>query len=308
MILRPEIAARVFNSTLMIDPGKAAAILMGIGGRIVDGGVELSGGGAPIDHIAFASGRASDEMGRLGDPLMRRLQQNGYAADDTLFRVENVAVIPVEGTLVHKGSYLGAYSGSTSYEGLQTRVAAAARSNSVRGVVFEQDSFGGDSSGVYDLAEAVYELSKVKPTLAILTDNSLSAAYLLASACRYIVLPENGNAGNIGVVTMHVDYSKQLEKDGIKVTVLSSGKLKAEGNPFAALSDDTTARIQKRLDAGREQFAAAVGRYRGARLTKDAALATEAECFRGIDAVAAGIADGVVRPSEAFAQFVSLMR
>ncbi|QDM26991.1 S49 family peptidase [Tardiphaga sp. vice304] len=291
----------------MMDPGKAAAIMMGIGGRIVDGGIDLSGA-APMDHVAFEGGRLLDSMGRLGDPLTKALQSRGAEDDDLLYRMENVAVIPIEGTLVHKGKYLGSYSGSTSYEGLQTRIAAAARSNSVRGVVLEVDSFGGDSAGAYDVAEAIYELSQVKPTLAILTDFALSAGYLLASAARQIVMPENGSAGNIGVITMHVDYSKQLEKAGVKVTVLSSGKLKADGNPFSALPDDTASRIQARLDAGRDQFATAVARYRGVRLGKDAALATEAESYRGMDAVTAGIADGVMRPSDAFAQFVSLMR
>jgi enoyl-CoA hydratase/carnithine racemase len=43
-------------------------------------------------------------------------------------------------------------------------------------------------------------------------------------------------------------------------------------------------------------------------LTKDAALATEALVFRGQEAVAAGLVDGIVHPAEAFDAFVSAIR
>lgn len=304
MILRPELAERVFNSLLMIDPGKAAAILAGIGGRIVDGGVEFSGV-APIDHTAFSGGRLVDSMGRLGDRVTRE-----YAADrEPMYdMVGGVALLPIEGTLVHKGAYIGKFSGRTSYEGIIAQANAARRDSGVRGAVYEVDSFGGEVAGAFDAAEALAELSRAKPTLAILTDHAFSAGYLLASTARQIVMPETGGAGSIGVITLHVDYSKQLERAGVKVTVLSSGKFKAEGHPFGELATDTVTKIQKRLDMGRDIFADAVGRFRGMRLTKEAALATEAEAFSGPDAVTAGLVDGIVRPTEAFEKFVSLMR
>jgi signal peptide peptidase SppA len=252
------------------------------------------------------NGRPSESMGRLGDPLGRAYEANG-AGDRMLFKVGNVAVIPVEGTLVHKGKFLGAYSGETSYEGLQARVARAMRDPSVKGVVFEVDSYGGEVAGAFDTAEMIYALSQQKPTLAILTDFAYSAGYLLAAAARQIVMPSTGGAGSIGVVTLHVDYSGKLEADGIKVTVLAAGDHKGEGNEFAPLAEDVAARILEKLEATRQEFAAAVGRYRGVRLTKNGALATQALGYRGEDAVKAGLADQVMRPTTAFEQFVALV-
>ena len=52
--------------------------------------------------------------------------------------------------------------------------------------------------------------------------------------------------------------------------------------------------------------AEAVAAGRGNRLTKEAALATEAACFYGDEAVDAGLADAVARPTEAFAEFVAM--
>jgi capsid assembly protease len=298
--LLPHIAARVFDVPLMIDGHKAAAIASALGARITGGAVTVEGAN-PIDHVAFASGRPS--AGRLGDQLGKRIEAQG---DEILPHIVNgVAVIPIEGTLVHKGKWLGSSSGDTSYEGLQTRVMRARRDRRVKAVVFEVDSFGGEVAGAFDTAEMIAQLSVEKPTLAILTDYALSAGYLLASAARAIAMPETGYAGSIGVVTMHVDYSRQIEARGMTVTVLTSGERKAEGNPFEPLPAEVASRIRAELDASRDVFAAAVGRHRGARMSKKQALATEAGAFQGEAALAAGLVDSIIHPNEAFDAFVS---
>jgi signal peptide peptidase SppA len=303
MILLPHIAERVFNAPLLIDAGKAVAIISGLGGRLVDGELIIDGPPA-VNHVAFANGRPSEQMGRLGDRLGSRLESAGLG-DRILQMVGPVAVIPIEGTLVHKGGYIGASSGETSYEGIQTQVARARRDDRVRAVVFEVDSFGGEAAGAFDTADMIAELSAEKPTIAILTDFALSGGYLLAAAARQIIIPETGAAGSIGVVSMHVDMSRAVENAGMRVSVIASGKHKADGSPFTPLGDDVRGAIQARNDASRDLFASAVARYRGRRLSKSAALATEADVFRGEDAVDAGLADGVLRPSVAFEQFVA---
>jgi signal peptide peptidase SppA len=299
----PHIASRLFNSLLMVEPGKLQAFLVGLGGRIVDGGVTLDGVDA-IDHVAFSRGRPSDRMGKVGDRLGRAFEQHGVG-DRLLPRIGNVGIIAVEGTLIHKGAFIGQDSGETSYEGLQAQIARAGRDDSIKGVVLEVDSFGGEAAGAFETARMISELSAAKPTLAILTDFALSAGYLMASAARQIVMPDTGAAGSIGVRTMHVDFSKQLENRGIKVTLISSGAHKLDGDPTMALADDVRANIQARVDRSRELFAETVGSFRGKRLDKKAAMATEAQVYHGDDAVNAGLVDGTIDPQKAFAAFLS---
>lgn len=295
----PHLAARLFDTELMIEPGKLAAIVDSeIGRRILAASIDVEGA-EPVDHVAFAGGRPS--MGRLGDPLGRRRQAEARPSLEVL---DGVGVIAIEGSLVHKGKWTGSYSGDTSYEGLLTQVAEAKRRPNVRGVVFEVDSFGGEVSGAFDTAAAIADLSKVKPTIAILTDHALSAGYLLAAAARSIVIPETGRAGSIGVVTLHRDVSRAIDKAGMTVTVLSAGKFKADGNPYSPLDEATAGRISARLEKSRLHFATAVAGFRGSRLTVEAALATEADHFDGEEAVAKGLADAVGRPSEAFELFL----
>jgi signal peptide peptidase SppA len=291
----PHLAARIFSTPgnvtpLMIHPGKAAAILAGVGHRLLGSRAVMDV--PPLRHSARSG------MGLLGDPLERNVPD-----EQALFRVGAVALIPIEGTLIHKGKWVGMDSGETSYEGIHRRVSAARRDPTVRAVVFEVDSCGGEVSGAFDCAEAIHELSAEKPTIAILTDVAYSAGYLLASAAREIVVPATGGAGSIGVVSLHADFSKHLDEEGIKVTIIAAGRHKAEGNPYQALPDDVAEKWQADVEACRVLFADAVGRYRGKRLTAAAAMATEADCFTGAAAVAAGLVDAVGRPTEAFTAF-----
>lgn len=278
----PHLASRLFNTPLMLSAAKAGEIVTALGGRLLGG--EIDG--------AF--------MARLGDPLGRRLEAEKISAID---RVGNVAIIPVEGSLVHKGKFLGAFSGSTSYEGVQTRIRQAMSDDAVKGVVFEIDSNGGEVAGAFDTAAMIRKLSAKKPTIAILADHALSAGYLLASGARQIVVPSSGYAGSIGIVTLHVDRSKMMERSGVKVTILAAGRYKGEGNPYEPLAPETAERIRAGIERTRNQFAEAVALGRGKRLTAEAALATEADDYQGEEAVEAGLADAVDHPNEAFDAF-----
>lgn len=292
----PHIASRLLNAPLLIHPGKAAAILAGLGGRVTGQGIQIDAA-TVMNHVAF---QGRERLGTVGDRLGRSYERAGRKPYDM---VGNVAIIPVEGSLVHKGAFIESNSGDTSYQGIQTQVQAALRDNSVAGVAFEIDSPGGEVSGAFETADMIAELSKAKPTIAILSDAAYSAGYLLAAAARSIVLPEVGGAGSIGVITMHADMSAAIEAQGVKVTILSAGQHKADGNPYQPLPEDVAARIQADLEAMRQTFAGRVAQYRGKRLSLDAAIATEARTYRGAEAVTAGLADATGHPAETFMAF-----
>lgn len=307
-ILMPRVASRLFGEPLMVDASKLAAILAGLGGRVAEGGFMLPGV-APADHVAFAEGRPSERMGVVGGRLDRAIQRaEAIDGEPVIDRVGAVGIIPIEGSLVQKGKWLGSFSGDTSYEGVRAQVASAKRAaaaGAIRGVVLEVDSYGGEVAGAFETAAAIADLSNTVPTLAILTDFAFSAGYLMASAARQIVMPPGGGAGSIGVIAMHADYSAKLAKDGIAVTLITAGAHKADGSPLGPLPDEVRAEIQARVDASYQRFTGAVGAYRGTRLDQAAARATEARTYVGEAAVRAGLVDGIVEVDDAFREFVS---
>ena len=289
----PEIAARLFDTPLMLHEAKANIIARSFGPRVLG------------QDIAMAD---TPEMGVLSQN-MRELRDDWtgekiYAGPKM---VGNVAVIEVEGSLVNKGSWVGKTSGMTSYEGLNIQIADCLDRDDIKAAVFEFDSFGGEVDGCFACAEELHALSQEKPTIAILTDHACSAAYLLAAACRQIVIPATGYTGSIGVITMHVDASGWAKNQGLAVTILRAGEKKARPGMFEAMSEEEYSEAVSDLEAMRSLFAETVSRYRGSRLSVEAALATQADTFRGQAAVDLGLADAVGRPKQVFEAFLAAM-
>lgn len=298
----PMIASRVFGTPLLVDPAKGAAFLTGIGPRITGGVLELRGLGDVPPERAERATRQAERASLLTNDLGDRRSRQGRS----LYRVQNgVAVIEVTGTLVHRGEWIGQSSGATSYEGLVAQITAAGSDPTVRGVALEVDSFGGEVSGVFDLADQIRDLRAQKPVWAFVAEAALSAGYAIASQADRIVLPRTGEVGSIGVLWIHADHSQQLEDQGVAVTLVHAGSHKVDGNPFATLPEEVRSDMQARVEETRDLFVQTVAAGRGGRLTAAAALATEAQVYRGRHAVAAGLADEVGDLRKAFASFVA---
>ena len=295
-----QVAQRVFNTPLMYDPRKAEAFLHGLGSRIAGDAVVITNPAGAVDHIAGSGGRPL--AGKLGGRLERAYTRHNVLP---FAMVDNIAIIEVEGTLVHKGGWVGNNSGETSYQGLQAQIAMARQSPQVKGVVFEYDSYGGEVSGAFETAAALAQLSREKPTISILTDFAYSAGYHRESHSLMRVRPLFGGTGSIGVIMIHADYSQALEQEGVRLTIIRSGEKKAEGNPYEPLGSEIAEKWQRQADVMRTEFAGVVAQGRSKRISKAKALATEAGVFDASEAVAMGLADAIGDPLEAFDAFVS---
>lgn len=295
-MLHASIAARAFNTPLLVEPSKAMAFLSGLGPRILGRRVELVDGDDVPSGIAALPARASILAGNLTE----RLRNHGDAPYPV---VDGIAVIEISGVLIHRGGWIGQSSGQTSYEGIAAQIEAAARDPLVRAVALEIDSYGGEVAGVFDLADQIRALCRNKPVWAFVAEHAFSAGYALASQADRILLPRTGAVGSIGVVVMHADLSGQLDQDGVRVTLIHSGKHKVDGNPYEPLPENVRDDIQREIDVLRFLFSETVAAGRAGRLSQEAALATEAATFRGTDAVTAGLADEVIDLPRGFARF-----
>lgn len=296
-MLHARIAARAFNTPLLVEPAKATAFLSGLGPRVLGRQVELTEG-TEVYHTEKATLPAHASI--LTGGLAESLRQHGDAPFPV---VDGIAVIEISGVLIHRGGWIGESSGQTSYEGVAAQVEAAAGDPSVRGVALEIDSFGGEVAGVFDLADRIRALRRDKPVWAFVAEHAFSAGYALASQADRILLPRTGALGSIGVVVMHADLSGKLDQEGVQVTLIHSGQHKVDGNPYAPLPDNVRGDIQREIDVLRFLFAETVAAGRAGRLSQEAALATEAATYRGADAVAAGLADEVTDLGRGFSAF-----
>lgn len=266
----PLIAQRVLNQPLLITPEKAQVILSVLAGRI---GVD-----APDASRFEGSDIARSELGR---PIGRK----PYSVKD------GVAIITITGSLVNRGAWIGTHSGLTSYEGIQHQIKAATTDADVHSVILDLHSPGGEAVGAFETAALVRELTAKKRTVAIVNGMACSAGYAIASGATEIVTTETGVSGSIGVVMLHADISRQLDRDGITPTLIHAGTHKVDGNPFEPLSDASRSTLQGEVDTYYQTLLRAVGAGRGNRLTAEMARKTEARTYIGKAAIAAGVAD-----------------
>lgn len=278
----PFSAARVFDTPLAIHPVKGQIIAKALAGRFGIGEVRLMGE-EPAYHMT-ASGFV--DVGLEAD------------IDTPYDLIDGVAVIDVSGTLVQKSSYLRPYSGMLGYNAIRHNFLAALDDKAVRAIALSIDSPGGEVAGCFDVADLIYESRNVKPTLAILNESAYSAAYALASACEQITVPRTGGTGSVGVICMHLDQSRAIDKAGFAVTIIKYGDRKADGNQFMPLSKEALERFQADVDEMGELFVATVARNRG--LSVSVVRNTQATTFLGAAGVEVGFADAVMAPDEAF--------
>jgi signal peptide peptidase SppA len=174
-----------------------------------------------------------------------------------------IAVIPIYGLVTQRNAWLG-----TSTDRLSAQVLAAVADKGVQAIVLDVDSPGGEVYGVPEAAAVIREARAEKPVVAVANAMAASAAYWLGSQASELLVTPSGEAGSIGVYTMHIDVSKALETAGLKVRLVSAGRYKVEGNPFEPLSDEAAAAIQADVDRYYEMFVRDVAK--GRRVSVDA--------------------------------------
>jgi signal peptide peptidase SppA len=125
------------------------------------------------------------------------------------------------------------------------------------------DSPGGSVFGMHELSQKIYESRGKKPIVAIANSEAYSAAYYVASAADELWVTPTGMVGSIGVLSMHVDWSKSNEQQGIGVTYINAGKYKVEGHQDAPLDKEVRAEMQRHVDRYYRMFVESVARNRG---------------------------------------------
>jgi signal peptide peptidase SppA len=259
MNVLPHMAARLFGAPLMIHRPKLEVILAVLGPRI-----GLPQATVPNDAIPDRS----LPLGATG-----------------------IAVLPIYGTLVRRTVGLEAESGLASYQGLAAMLDAAVADPTIAAILLDIDSPGGESGGVFDLADRVSAAAKRKPVWALANDMAFSAAYAIGSAASRLVVTRTGGVGSIGVIAMHADQSVKDAKDGVRYTTVFAGARKNDLNPHEPISDEAHAFLKTEVERVYALFVDTVARNRG--VSADAVRATEAGIFFGADAVTAGLADAV---------------
>ena len=227
-------------------------------------------------------------------------QGAGYAV------IQGVAVIQLHGLLVHRLGCIGPWNGMTGFDGIRAALLNVASDRAIRAIALDIDSPGGELSGLFDLADTISACGASKPIWAMLNEDALAGAYVLASACDQVSVPRTGSTGSIGVVALFPDISKALNQAGVKVTVFQFGDRKADGTPELPLTGDAATRFQAEVDKLGALMVETVARNR--KLSTAKVTAQQAGTYLGRDGVTAGLADLVAAPDVAMGALLDELR
>lgn len=273
-----HIANWVMEHPWAIEEAKLAAIAELLSNRLADD----SNTRRSFEPRAFAGGRS---------PSRTQYQTFG-----------TVAILPLMGTITQRANLLQEYSGGTSVQLWQAAFREAMADKSVATILIQIDSPGGSVYGIQELAEEIYQARDFKRVVAIADGMAASAAYWIGAAASQFSVTPSGEVGSIGVVAMHVDYSRQLDEEGIAVTFIHAGQKKVEGNPYQPLAADARDFQQSRVDDYYRAFVGAVARGRGVTSKKVEADFGQGRVFGAERAKAVGMVDRIETMTQALAR------
>ena len=231
--------------------------------------LEISAREHVLDFEAVAAKRA------------RRVDQ----ADTMMIREGGVAVIPVVGPIFRYANLFTEISGGTSVATLAQDLNKALNDPSVKAILLNVDSPGGEVAGISELAQMVFDGRKKKRIAAYADGMMASAAYWIASAAGEIVADATAIIGSIGIVAAVPNPEKRSARD---VEFVSSQSPKKRPNPN---TESGKTQIQAMVDDLAEVFVGAVARNRGVSAATVLEKFGQGDVLVGKKAVAAGLAD-----------------
>ena len=203
-----------------------------------------------------------------------------------------MAIIPIHGILTKRSGLFDGMLGMTSYDEIQQQISAALADDAVQTILLDIDSPGGETSGLFDLADFIFNARSQKRIWAMCNDEAYSAAYGIASSAEKVFINRTSGVGSIGVIATHMDQSAFDEKQGVKYTTVFAGNRKNDLNPHEPITSESMEILQSEVNRLYEMFVELVARNRN--LDQSAVRGTEASLYFGLDAIQTGLADEIL--------------
>ncbi len=204
---------------------------------------------------------------------------------------DGVAVIQVTGPIFRKAGLMSELSGATTDEQLRASLGRAIADPSVRAIVLEFDSPGGEAAGAAETAAAIRAANEAKPVLGYIPSLAASKAYWFASACRELVIAPDALVGCIGARKGMVDDSEADKAMGVRFidTVNDASPAKRSW----PIDEEVLAEVKRELNDIAAVFIDDVAFGRGVTSEKVVTDFGRGGVLIGAKAVAAGMADRV---------------
>jgi capsid assembly protease len=290
----PLYAERLFNRPVALEAFKNEVLIRFVNERMA--GVRSD----RIDAVSLETRQLrafADDARTFGETGNKPFRHDG-----------NIAVIRVEGTLVHRSGYLDAESGLVGYNDIISKVRAAQNDSDIGGVFVPIKSGGGECEGLMAAASDLAKMAKSeggKPIYFYLDEHAFSAAYILASAGDKIFGRRESQGGSISAIINIIDRSRALEKLGLEPIIIRPdwADRKARGGGLEKVDAETIAGLKSMVDEMSDMLVEFVAAMRG--VSESDIKGLRGDVFTGTNMIRHNLIDDIVSEQEAWAMLKS---
>ncbi len=169
---------------------------------------------------------------------------------------EKILVIDLNGTIVTQQNPGILNRGGDLVSKIYYRLKKASEDHLIKGIILRLDTPGGEGTAsdiIYNEVLRFKEKTGV-PVVALMMGTAASGGYYIACGCDFIIAHPTTITGSIGVIAILPEVKKVLEKVGIEVNVIKSGKMKDAGSPLKDLSEEEKTYFQEMVDEMYQNF------------------------------------------------------
>jgi protease-4 len=164
-----------------------------------------------------------------------------------------IGIINIEGE-IQTGSSTG-FKTNLGSDAIIEQLSELEANPNIRAIVIRINSPGGSVAASQEIYEKIMSIRKRNiPVFASMADVAASGAYYIASACNKIYANAGTITGSIGVIMLSVDIQKLLERFGISVNVIKSGKHKDIFSSVRDITPQEKQMIQEMIDSMHQKF------------------------------------------------------
>jgi protease IV len=200
---------------------------------------------------------------------------------DLLDYGNSIGVVPVEGTILSSDEIL-------------KQLRKFRKKSSVKAIVIRINSPGGTVAPAQEIYREIEKIKKKKPVVVSMETVAASAAYYISSNSDKIVCSAGTITGSIGVIMMLPEIDKVIEKIGVNVNVIKSGKYKDIGSSFRPMSGDERDILESFAREIHEQFISDVASGRKGKIDAEKLRSiADGRFFTGEKAKELGLVDSI---------------
>ena len=169
------------------------------------------------------------------------------------------------------------------------------KDNNVKAIVLQVDSPGGALTSCEEALKYLQELKKKypKPIVASFRSMAASGGYYISMIADKIYANESTLTGSIGVISQFVNVSSLMDKYGIKMYTIKSGRNKDSLSPFREPREDELAYWQDMTYEFVAQFTNVVETARGDKIKGNREDLFDGRVFSGKRALEVGLIDNI---------------